>query len=199
MIDIQLSADHHYTVNGQPVPSVTQILGDTVPGWQADDWYLQRGQAVHACAALIAQGKAFKHDPQIDGQVRACIRFFREVRPVVRLVEYRVASVRHGYAGTLDLVAEIQGRVCVVDWKASIGPATKYQVTGYGIALEEMEGNGPRWGCAVELLKDGTYGMSTGDRGQGPFWDLRRLRAGWLALLGTYRIRRECGIREGEG
>jgi hypothetical protein len=192
-IDIQLSADHKYTINGRPVPSVTQVLGDVLPGWQASEWYMQRGTAVHACAALIAQGKTFRNDPQIDGQVSACRRFFREIRPAVRLVEYRVASVRHGYAGTLDLVAEVGSWLAVLDWKASIGPAARYQVTAYALALEEMDGRGPRWGCAVELREDGTYRMSE-------VWDTRRLRAGWLAIVGAYRVRRECGIPErGEG
>ena len=70
-------AAHQYTLNGHDVPSVTQVLGDVLPGWRADDWYLERGRAVHACAAMIARGEEFDHDSVIAGQVAACRRFFQ--------------------------------------------------------------------------------------------------------------------------
>jgi len=191
--DLQFTDNPHgYTLNGRPVPSVTQILDDVVPGWHASEWYLQRGTAVHACAAMIARGQTFRHDPQIDGQVEACRRFFREVAPAVLEVEARVASVTHQYAGTLDLRATLASKDTIFDWKASIGPATKYQLAGYAVALEDDTGHLPRWGCAVQLREDGYYSMSD-------MYDLRRLKPGWLVLLGAYRIRRECGITlEGE-
>jgi len=185
-------AAHVYTLNGEVVPSVTQVLGDVLPGWQAGEWYLQRGQAVHAAAAMIAWGVEFDHDPQIEGQVRACRRFFREVQPRVIQVEFRVASEVHGYAGTLDLLATINGKPTVLDWKASIAPSARYQVAAYALAYGESQvAPCPRYGCAVALGEDGYYKMSK-------MWDLRQLRAGWLALLAAHRIRREAGIKEAQ-
>ena len=64
-------ATHEYRIGGRFVPSVTQVLGDLLPCFQAGEWYLERGRAVHACAAMIAKGIAFDHDEQIDGQVMA--------------------------------------------------------------------------------------------------------------------------------
>ena len=188
-MNLTFAEPHNYAIDGAPVPSVTQVLNAVMPGWQAGDWYLQRGQAVHACAAMIARRENFTHDPVIDGQVRACIRFFWEVNPLVIAVERRVGHARYGYAGTLDLLCEIEGRLCVLDWKASISPATPYQVAAYALAYGDPEG--VRWGCAVELLETGYYRMSKGTHGQGPFWDLRQYSGGWLAMLNEYRKQQE--------
>jgi hypothetical protein len=179
---------HAYEIDGEPVPSVTQVLNAVMPGWQAGEWYLQRGQAVHACAAMIARRQKFDHDSAITGQVTACYRFFRELNPTVIAVERRVASARYGYAGTLDLLCELQGRLCVLDYKASISEATPYQVAAYSLAYgETCDVTPPRWGCAVELLESGYYRMSKGTTGQGPFWDLRQYTGAWLAMLAEYR------------
>ena len=115
------------------------------------------------------------------------------MRPFVVAVEFRVGSSLHGYAGTLDLLAEINGKLMVIDWKASVAHSARYQLAAYAIAYGETIGAAcPRYGCAVELGEDGLYRMSE-------VWDLRRLRAGWLALLGAWRIRREAGIKEDRG
>jgi len=182
--------DHTYHLDGSPVPSVTQVLGDIIPGWHAEEWYLQRGTAVHACAALVAQGQPFLHDPQIDGQVAAVRRFFREVQPEVIACEERVYSARHRYAGTLDLIAKIAGTLTLIDWKASISKSVPYQLAAYALAYSEPVKQGRiRRGVAVQLKADGTYRMSE-------TYDLRRYEAGFLAMLGAHNIRRECGIIE---
>ncbi len=186
---LNFDADTHtYRLDGKRVPSVTQVLDDLLPGWQAEEWYLQRGTAVHACAPLVARGIEFTHDGQIDGQVAALRRFFREVKPEVIACEERVYSTRHGYAGTLDLVARVNGTVCVIDYKASIPVSVPYQLAAYAVAYGEPPNIiEPRRGIAVQLIDDGTYRMSSA-------YDLREYRARWLALLGAHNIRRECGI-----
>jgi hypothetical protein len=178
---------HEYKINGRVVPSVTQVLADLIPGWMASEWYLQRGTAVHACAAMIARGIPFTHVPEISGQVQAIRRFFREVRPQVIDVELRLYSETYNYAGTCDLIAVLPGnqRRVVLDWKASISKATPYQLAAYGL-IYDLD-----YGAAVEIRDDGTYGMSEG-------WNLRRYKQEWLALLTAYNVRRRCGIkREG--
>ena len=175
---------HTYRIDGRKVPSVTQVLGDLIPGWKASEWYLNRGQAVHACAAMIARGIEFEHDPQIDGQVRACRKFFAEVKPVVHNVETAMYSEKYQYAGTYDLFGELDGRLIVFDWKASISPALPYQLAAYA-----LESNVVNYGCGVVLKETGEYSMTE-------IYDLRRYKQGWLSLLGAYNIRRKCGIKE---
>ena len=182
------AATHTYRIDGRPVPSVTQILGDVLPGWQAGEWYLQRGTVVHACAAMIARGEEFDCDPQIAGQVEACRAWFRDVRPHPVAVEHPVCSRRLGYAGTLDMVAIIGKTPMIVDWKASEGPAAKYQLAAYALAYAECGYGSVRWGVAVELHEDGPSCPS--ER-----YDLRALTADWQAIRRTYDIRREAKIR----
>jgi hypothetical protein len=184
---------HEYRLSGLRVPSVTQVLGDIVPGWQADAWYLERGTAVHACAAMIARGEDFDFDPQISGQVAAIRRFFKEVCPNVFAVEKMVYSRRYLYAGTFDLSAIVGRRFLLIDWKASIGPAVRWQLAAYSLAYRECSktGNVPRHGCAVQINDDGTYKM-------GEVYDLKRLENEWLAMRTVYGIREKLKLTKEE-
>ena len=193
------AASHSYTINGRPVPSVTSVLGDLIPGWKASDWYLQRGSAVHAVAALIANGKTFVHDPQIDGQVSALRKFFRETGVTPLAVEFPVFSERYQYAGTLDLLAFWANEKTVIDFKASLTPSVPYQLGAYALAYDDSPNSGRtpiRFGLGVEIQEDGNYRLSE-------VFNLKRYQAEWLALLTTYNVRRRCGVKEtkeeGEG
>ena len=178
-------ASHTYRIDGEPVPSVTQVLGDLLPGYQASEWHMQRGTAMHACAAMIAQGVQFAHDPQLDGRVAALRAFFRDIPLKVQAVEQRLYSQAYRYAGTCDLVGELAGKRVVLDWKSTLTPAAKWQVAAYGQVL------GINYGLAVEIRDDGTYRMSE-------VWNLARAKGQWLSLLAAYNIRRECGITKEE-
>jgi hypothetical protein len=183
---------HTYKIEGVAVPSVTQVLSDLIPGWQASEWYLQRGTAVHACCAMIARGVAFDHDPAIDGQVSACRRFFEEVKPYALYctTECRLFSNRYNFGGTLDLVAVIGNDRTIIDWKASFGAALPYQLAAYSIMYHEVfHGCVINRGVGVQLNEDGTYKMSQ-------VYDLRNYKNGFLALLSAYKIRRACKVKE---
>jgi hypothetical protein len=185
-------ATHTYRIAGRQVPSVTQVLGDLIPGWHASDWHLQRGRAVHAAAAFIAREVPFDSDPQVAGQVAACLRFFREVKPMVIEVERPVYSPKYQFAGCLDLLTIRpggRGERMVLDFKSSLSPSVPFQVAGYAWAAEETLGVPVGFGCGVELRADGTYRMSE-------IWHLPRFKIGWLSLLSAYNIRRRCGIAE---
>jgi hypothetical protein len=133
------------------------------------------------CAALVARGQQFDHDPRIAGQVDAVRRFLREVKPEIIAVEQHVFSPIYHYAGTLDLLAGLNNREVVTDYKASITPSTIYQLAAYALTLDDVN-----WGMGVELHEDGTYRTSE-------MWDLRRPKQVWLALLTTYKTRERLG------
>lgn len=185
---------HTYRIDDRPVTSVTQVLRDVLPGWQAGEWYMQRGTAVHACAAMIARGEKFNHDARIDGQVAACRRVFEEIKPVPILVEHPVYSDRYQFAGTLDLACNIKHRDIIIDWKAQLTESAAIQCAAYALALREAH---PildvRWGMGVELHDDGTYKCCN------DLYDLRRYKHEWLALLTTFNVRRRLGIKEEKG
>jgi hypothetical protein len=183
---------HTYRIDGVAVPSVTQVLSDLIPGWQASEWYLQRGTAVHACCAMIARGVAFDHDPAIDGQVSACRRFFQEVRPCVLsgTTERSIFSTRYKFGGTLDLAAFMGNDRIIIDWKSSFGAALPYQLAAYSILYQEVfRGCVINRGVGIQLNEDGTYKMSQ-------VYDLRNYKYGFLALLSAYKIRRACKVKE---
>lgn len=181
---------HQYFINSRPVPGVTFVLRDLIPGWSASDWYLERGRVVHACAALVARGKTFEYDPQISGQVAALRRFFSEVNPVVLDVEKQVYSERWQYAGTLDLLTHKPGTDApmILDFKASLTLSVAYQCAAYALA---HPGRAIKWGCGVEIRENGKYQL-------GEIYDLRKYQQDWLNLLGSYNVRRKCGTKEME-
>jgi len=184
---------HTYTIDGRRIPSVTEIMADLIPGWHAGEWYLQRGQAVHACAAMIAQGLEFDHDPRIAGQVAACRKFFRDAQPWVELCEYPLFSRMHQYGGTVDLlVSKMNGiRVgpVVIDYKASLTAAVPIQLAAYAALIAEnfSQFSKARYGIGIELRDNGSYKWSD-------VYDLRRHKHEWLSILTAYRVRRRVGI-----
>jgi hypothetical protein len=178
---------HKYAINGREVPSVTTVLRAVIPQWQASEWHMQRGTAVHACAALIARGVEFEHDPQIGGQVAACRLFFEEVRPQVIHVEKQVYSPLYGFAGTLDLDVKMNFAGYLIDWKSTLSACVQWQLGAYAIALKETTGEIVRQGFGVELRDDGKYQI-------GESYDLTRAGREFLAILGTYNAMKREGM-----
>jgi len=169
---------HTYKINGIAVPSVTQVIEKTLGiSFKADDWYLQRGQAIHACAKFIAEGKAFHNpDTRIDGYVRALRKFFNQVEPEVFVCEESYYSERYKFAGTMDLIARINKKLCILDYKNSFEKERlKLQLGGYSVL--HMPGNLGfiKTGYGVKLNDNGTYSMTTAI-------DLKSARSEFLVL-----------------
>lgn len=180
---------HTYRIDGRPVPSVTEVLADVIPGWQAGEWYLQRGRAVHACAALVAQGEEFDHDPRIEGQVSAVRKFLRDTGYFPELIERPVFSRMYRYGGTLDLVVRESSRLLIIDYKATLTEAVPIQMAAYIHALWETCRVKVRYGLGVQLGEDGQYKCSE-------IQDLRRHKSEWLALLTAFNVRRRLGVKQ---
>jgi hypothetical protein len=180
--------NHTYTIDGKIVPSVTQIIKETVGGgWSASEWYLTRGKAIHLCATFIAQGKEFKYDERLAGYVKALRKFFYELEPFVIGSEMAVGSQLYQFAGTLDLVCKIGGRKYIADYKHSIDKIRiPLQVGGYSQAYKETTGEEINFGIGIEIRENGTY-SATDTIG------LKIPRNEFLALRTAYRIRERCG------
>ncbi len=72
--------------------------------------------------------------------------------------EVKVASLRHGYAGKLDLVAVVFGERMLIDYKSGGLGAVRPQTAGYDIAYREGAGIArPLPRVALQLKPDGTY------------------------------------------
>lgn len=180
-------ASHIYKLDGKIIPSVTQILGELVPiQYKPNDWYLKRGRAVHACAAMIARGELFNYDDRIKGQVHAIQKFFDEVRPEILAVEKMVYSKPYRYAGTLDLYVKIGTKFCLVDYKSSISiEHIGLQLGAYSLAMFPIVING----IGIAIKEDGTYSMTE------PI-NLPYYRREFLALRATYAVRERLGLNK---
>ena len=177
---------HTYTINGIKVPSVTEVISKTLGRiWYADDFYLRRGSAIHACAKMIAEGKDFDYDERIEGYVKALKRFFKEVKPEVLHIEKTMYSKKFSFAGTSDLVCKISNRLCVEDYKASFEKERlKLQLAGYALLYQENHGKVIKLGHGIKLNNNqlGTYSMTE------PI-DLRQARNDFLVLRNYLAIK----------
>lgn len=158
---------HAYTLDGLPVPSVTQILrGAGLIQYDADPATLEyaraRGTAVHAACHYLAEGDLDERTvaPEISPYVDAYRRFLAESDFVCRHIEARVYSRVHRYAGTLDRAGTIGEHSVLLDLKT--GPPESWtgaQLAGYEIALRECEGVTVDSRFSLHLKADGRYSI----------------------------------------
>jgi hypothetical protein len=174
-----------YELNGKGIPSVTEIISQVLgnPFHYVDEWYLTRGRAVHKCAAMIAEGKEFKNDPRIDGQVAAIRKFLEAYQPeIIEIEEPKIHKVFR-FAGTLDLLARIAGKKprVIIDYKSSRSGTDEIQLGGYG---ELWNIN---LGMIVELGQDGNFKASK-------IIELKKYRREFLSCRSVYGIMERLGL-----
>lgn len=149
---------HVYLLDGQRVPSVTQIL-DCISKPFLVEWYgrlgtieakrqareaADHGTAVHAACEGLALGHSVSgYPPGVVPFVETYAKWFgANVRRVIH-VEVILGSRAFQYAGCADLVAELtDGSLAVIDLKTSAGVDETFgaQLSAYAHALKEQEG-----------------------------------------------------------
>jgi hypothetical protein len=184
------SDKHQYYINDRPVRSVTQVLKEVLPEsiWQASEWHLQRGTAVHACMALLARGKKFEHDPAIAGQVAAGIKWFADMQPDMVAIEEHLYSEPYQFAGTPDLICRSpefgSKALTIVDWKTSIMPVHYIQLGGYGLLYPSAKN-----GIIVALQEDGKYKCSK-------VFELEPYKCEFMACRSVAAIKQRMGLNK---
>lgn len=115
-----------------------------------------RGSKVHQAIESIFKGEEVRIDskfvnPQTEQEeeltleevdaILSFIDWYNEVKPKVICYEINVFSDKYNYAGTIDLVCEINGELWVIDFKTSqyIWPSHKIQVSSYAKIIETGE------------------------------------------------------------
>jgi len=108
----------------------------------------EKGSIVHKACELLSQGKIIKHDTkftnpetgelqEISAEEYYCaltfVRWFEEFKPKIVATEMTVFNDKYFYAGTLDLIAEIDGKLYLIDLKTSkdIWPSHEIQIASY--------------------------------------------------------------------
>lgn len=162
-----------HTVNGLPVPSVTQILRMT--GVSADfsqvpaetlERKRQIGQAVHAAAHYFDEGDLVESSlaPEVIPYLEAWMRFRSDRGFVPELLETVVYSRVWHYIGRFDRLGKLarENRTILLDLKIGDpdAAAADLQTAGYLAALREEQPeledlSIERW--SVRLCADGVY------------------------------------------
>lgn len=101
-------ATHTYTLDGETLPSVTQILRAEgfINHAFTDPWYAERGKAVHKATELYDLGTLDEStiDPCINGYIDAWKKYLNDTRysPELSLIEKPFYHPVRKYAGTID-------------------------------------------------------------------------------------------------
>lgn len=104
--------------------------------WKTSREAMAKGTAVHALAELVVHGEPVDVPAELEGYVQAYIQFLDDFEAEPVAVEIAVVNYSIGYAGTLDVILEIDGARWLVDvktGKAIYGEAA-LQVAAYANA-----------------------------------------------------------------
>lgn len=142
---------HRYFLNGSRVPNVTRILErGREPVDRFDRWFAtvqaaaDIGTAVHSFAEQCLKGlrPPLPTDPGAQNSARAFLRWLsaHDVKPVH--CERVCYSKKHGYCGTLDCEAVVDGQLTLIDFKTSskIHGDDRLQLAAYQQARTEETG-----------------------------------------------------------
>ena len=158
---------HSYKVDGIKVPSVTRVVDGCFPK-NLTDWALSVGEEEYhriIDEALDIGNYTHKwiedyiNEKPIDEPTNPSIDAFLrwETNCGVEFIdsERKIYCDRFKYAGTVDAVAKINGRVCVIDFKTSKKIYKPYhlQVTAYAQAIKRIDGL-KRWPLGIILRLD---------------------------------------------
>ncbi len=172
---------HIYTLNGVPIPSVTRIME---PLSQAEygaidsrtvDQAAHKGTIVHNAIENWLKFGIEDEDPDYAGYFRAFTEWWEEKKPEPVGSEVKTYHKLMRYAGTVDMLAYIDGELNLIDFKTTYRLIEKncgVQLEAYAQALESH-------GVKVErkrilhLKKDGKW-----DDRQFPAKDPKR----WMAF-----------------
>ena len=142
---------HIYSDHGKIIPSVTTILNPPA----TKQWYThgsdKRGTLAHErCAAWALKPEGFPYEPYVDSFAMWSYKYNPKWLAIEEIIDGCVDGLR--YAGRLDGLAEINGKLVLVDWKT--GVKAKYhhaQVGAYALVKK------PARGLVLYLKSDMTY------------------------------------------
>ncbi len=157
---------HRYTVDGEEVPSVSEltrfisreIYGDV--NQMILDMAANRGTAVHkATEALDKYGKVEVEDEHLP-YLKAYLSFLRETKPDWEKIEWPVNNETL-YAGTIDRYGTINGEKAIVDIKTTANIDKGHRVlytAAQNLYRMAIENDHPVEAIYIlQLKKDGTW------------------------------------------
>ena len=174
---------HIYRIDETVVPGVNEVLQavglvntDFIPNGHAE-----RGKAIHKACALIAEDRIDWDSVPEDYMeyINNYWEWMDKYNPIIISVEKMLYHSLLAYAGTLDLVVEIDGDTWVIDLKTG-SKMKQYplQLTAYGLLLQDHIDSKfpPRIGCLYIKNKTDHVEVEYDDT--------------WMAALKVYRYGR---------
>lgn len=158
-------AIHRYRLNGVMVPSVTQLmepLSATEYGTVSERVLKQaaeRGTSVHNSIKDFIRYGINTVNEDFAGYMDAFETWWDKAKPEAIGTEVRIYHKIMRYAGTLDLIAMIDGKVTLVDYKTTsrvISKNCRVQLEGYSLALAS-HGIEVEQKAILHLTKDGAF------------------------------------------
>ncbi len=153
---------HKYTLDGEELPSVSElsrfisreIYGDV--GQFNLDRAADRGTAVHKATELLDKYGTVEIDEDISPYLKAYIAFRKEHKCEWQKIEYATHHPENLYAGTLDRVGTVDGKLVVLDIKTS-STIQKPLYTAQLNLYRKMLPDPIEQLVILHLKKDGTY------------------------------------------
>jgi len=105
----------------------------------------KRGTEVHRLGEQLVRGESVTVPAELERHVAHYVEFLDAFNPQPILVEAVVYNLEHGYAGSLDLVAEVGGERWLLDLKTNrsgVYPETAYQLAAYRYATHYLDAQG---------------------------------------------------------
>lgn len=158
---------HTYEIDGEPVPSVSQLtrfisreLYSDIGQFQLDRAG-ERGSKVHKALEVLDKYGQAEIDADNEPYIRAYLQFRKDHPSAWKYIERPLCAPDKAYAGTLDRYGTVDGKAAILDFKTTctIDPAHRKLYT----AQQNLYRRALPQGCPVEALlilqlkKDGTY------------------------------------------
>jgi hypothetical protein len=187
-VEIQLSSDHIYTVDGIQKPSFSEIK-DTVYGhYPYPEGAAERGHHVHLATQLFDENDLDEAtlDPVVAGYLEGWKLFREEMDFNPLQIEMKVYNPTYGYCGTLDRIGTFRdkpnNRKALIDIKSGAKEwHHPLQSMAYAACLDE-----PHDRYALYLSADGKYKLVAHTR--------RADLQDWLCTVRVYQIKKENNV-----
>lgn len=95
--------------------------------WRKKTGAANFGDAIHEALKALVAGRKVRTPKGAEGHVKALVEWWDAYRPMVYDSEIQVFNLTEGYAGSLDLIADIYGRRMLLDLKTGNNEDTHHE------------------------------------------------------------------------
>ena len=171
---------HIYRLDDNIIPSVTQIMQPlNQRAYDGIDQAIMdnaaaRGTAVHEAAEFYARYRAEECPEEYAGYFKAFKDWFSSYRVNVVKTEQAYYHPHLLYAGTIDLIAEVDGKLMIVDYKTTHtikDMLTRVQLEAYARMIS-AQGQGVAGKAILQLRRDGSYTFKNYKNPDFEAWDV---------------------------